>query len=207
MAQIVCLANSYKRGGRCIAGVDLDTGQWVRPIGRGPEGAIGIERLVDGHEPKLLDILEIPIGGATDNLGCQPENRLLNRGRWCNIGSLSIDDVLQYVGDTMPLLHSNTKRVNPAIFENMPRNEWRSLQLIRVAVHFNDYFGKPHARFDYNSEHNLKVTDPVFNERHQNLNFKIDCLLTVSMAAPYKAPCDDIPYCYKMVAGAIKLEV
>lgn len=50
MARIVCLANSFKKGGRCVAGIDLETGRWMRPIGRGDEGAIGDERFDSSNE-------------------------------------------------------------------------------------------------------------------------------------------------------------
>ena len=83
MAQIICLANSYKGGGqRCVAGIDMCTKEWVRPFNsRGHEGAIGSERLIKGHEPQILDVLDIPIGGESENYGCQPENRILLSGR------------------------------------------------------------------------------------------------------------------------------
>ena len=30
--RIICLANSWKIQERCIAGIDIDTGKWVRPV-------------------------------------------------------------------------------------------------------------------------------------------------------------------------------
>ena len=99
MAQIICLANSFKGGGgRCIAGIDRDSGEWVRPFNpRGHEGAIGSERLIKRDEPRILDVLDIPIGEEAEDYGCQPENRLLLSGRWKKIGTISPKDVLQYV--------------------------------------------------------------------------------------------------------------
>ncbi|MFP5272720.1 dual OB domain-containing protein [Coleofasciculus sp.] len=32
MKKIICLANSRKLDERCIAGIDLNTGKWVRPV-------------------------------------------------------------------------------------------------------------------------------------------------------------------------------
>jgi hypothetical protein len=46
--EIVCLANSRKAGGRCIAGVRTDTGAWVRPVSSGREGTL---------RPALLDTI------------------------------------------------------------------------------------------------------------------------------------------------------
>ena len=68
LKRIICLANSEKLRERCIAGIDLDTGKWVRPVcdnlypedGRVPK----LIRLVEGREPELLDILEVPISDS-----------------------------------------------------------------------------------------------------------------------------------------------
>ena len=106
MTRILCLANSFKRGGRCIAGIDLETNRWIRPIGQGHEGAIRGERLINGMEPELLDIIEIPLGAGADDLGCQPENILLRPGPWRKVGVIEKDDVMQYVEETDRLLHN-----------------------------------------------------------------------------------------------------
>jgi len=91
MARIICLANSYKPQGRCIAGIDIDINEWVRPVSRRTK-AIHDERFIDGitgNEPDLLDLLEIPIGEEAPDQGCQPENRYLNNGVWRRIRHLS----------------------------------------------------------------------------------------------------------------------
>ncbi len=133
MAEIICLANSFKRGGRCIAGIDIDTGEWVRPFNpRGYEGALGRERLIKGNEPRILDVLEIPIGVEAKDYGCQPENRILLSGRWKKIGTILPEDALKYVEEDILLLHNDAKKVEPAFFESLPKEQWKSLQLIQV---------------------------------------------------------------------------
>ena len=117
MAQIICLANSYKRGGRCIAGIDMDTRKWVRPFNpKGHEGAIGNERLIKGKEPQILDVLDIPIGGESENYGCQPENRILLPGRWKKIGTISHANALEYIEEDVLLLHNDNKKVDIDFF-------------------------------------------------------------------------------------------
>jgi hypothetical protein len=58
MAQVdlICLANSRKLGGRCIAGLRLDGSGWVRPVGEAPDGTLypADFMLRDGTESKLL---------------------------------------------------------------------------------------------------------------------------------------------------------
>ena len=60
---IVCLANSYKHGGRCIAGIDIDSGAWIRLHGNSPHGALCAceYALDDGSEPRLLDVIEVEL--------------------------------------------------------------------------------------------------------------------------------------------------
>jgi hypothetical protein len=60
---IVCLANSRKYSGRCIAGLELNgsqPGAWIRPVSSAPKGELQFEHLYhDGGEPQVLDVIEI----------------------------------------------------------------------------------------------------------------------------------------------------
>lgn len=60
---ILCLANSYKHSGRCIAGVCLDDGTWIRLRGEAADGSLndGESVLDDGSEPRLLDVIEVEL--------------------------------------------------------------------------------------------------------------------------------------------------
>jgi hypothetical protein len=64
--RIVCLANSRKPLGRCIAGKRMDAnskvGTWIRPISAQQSHAISEDdrRYQDGHTAQFLDIIEIP---------------------------------------------------------------------------------------------------------------------------------------------------
>lgn len=206
MTRIVCLANSFKRGGRCVAGIDLETNKWIRPIGRGYEGAIGRERLIDGTEPKLLDILDIPIGGNADDLGCQPENRVLRPGPWRKVGEIEENDVRQYIEETDRLLHNFDKNVPSSEFEsNIQKTEWKSLQLIHVtnARFSENRWGKTECNFFYSGHwYLLKARCP---EAEQYIGSKADYILTVSLAGPFKREQQDELCCWKIVAGVIRL--
>ena len=81
---IVCLANSKKLGDRCVAGFEIDSQQWIRPIGSGSHGAVTAaeQTLDDGTLPGILDLISLPrvvarshitiwrtmLGGADDEL-------------------------------------------------------------------------------------------------------------------------------------------
>ena len=63
--RIVCLANSRKFGGRCVAGKEINPngtlGVWVRPVTNQGNGEVTNWecQYPDGTEPKVLDVLDI----------------------------------------------------------------------------------------------------------------------------------------------------
>ena len=211
MAQIICLANSNKGGGqRCVAGIDMCTKEWVRPFNsRGHEGAIGNERLINGNEPKILDVLEIPIGGESENYGCQPENRILLPGRWKKIGTISPEDALEYIEEDVLLLHNDDKKVDIEFFESVTKERWKSLQLIQAkSVRFSkNPWGKWECNFRYyRCYYDFKITDPIVIGRlDAGEEIAQKCLLTISMGGPYDRDNSGIKQCWKMVAGVIEL--
>ena len=62
---IVCLANSKKMSGRCIAGKELDArsrlGGWVRPVSNRETQEISEDERAyeNGKDPKVLDIFKL----------------------------------------------------------------------------------------------------------------------------------------------------
>ncbi len=82
--EICCLANSRKHGGKCIAGINLATGQWVRPVAETGDGRLSyLQTLLEhtGREPQVLDLIRVPLA-RTRPAKHQPENILLAPGRW-----------------------------------------------------------------------------------------------------------------------------
>jgi ATP-dependent DNA helicase RecQ len=93
----VCLANSRKYAGRCIAGKLWDgrgPGPWIRPVGPGPTGELDPEALHydDGEPIRLLDLVRAPVGGPCGPAH-QPENRLLGDGPLRRLGNFPPDRV------------------------------------------------------------------------------------------------------------------
>ncbi|MCU0567558.1 MAG: hypothetical protein MUF49_13290 [Oculatellaceae cyanobacterium Prado106] len=85
--EIICLANSDKRGGRCVAGLKTDGSGWLRPVSRQPGGILQPEHyLLDiDCEPQLFDILELDC--AAHRPEChQPENWLIQPKQWRFVG-------------------------------------------------------------------------------------------------------------------------
>ena len=82
--EICCLANSRKHGGKCVAGINLTTGQWVRPVTDGGDGRLSyFQTLLEhtGREARVLDLIRIPLARKKPQQH-QPENILLAPGRW-----------------------------------------------------------------------------------------------------------------------------
>lgn len=85
---LVILANSVKYQGHCIAGKDLDTGEWVRLINNreGPFLDSDLQKLCgDPNGPPLLTCVKIPFE-KKDPLYFQPENEVITGEPWETTG-------------------------------------------------------------------------------------------------------------------------
>jgi len=87
---IIILANSRRHGAHCIAGKDLSTLEWVRPItsfgkGRIDPDAFSDDDLLritgDASGPKVLDCVKMGFG-LECGINCQPENCYIDGSAW-----------------------------------------------------------------------------------------------------------------------------
>jgi len=216
MARLVCLANSYKHGERCIAGKLLETGEWVRPVSDVGHGEVPWRaRLIGGREPLPLDVLDVPLQEEGPDYGCQPENRLLLPGPWQRAGRMTADDLLKYVDEVAerPLLYNYVDRVPTTLFARIPRPRWRSLQLVHCyCADFHRDARKPddwRVTFDYHGAEyaDLKVTDPVALARLGRKE-RLDgpFVLTISLGMPFRPTNTSKEYCFKLVAAVVRLK-
>lgn len=212
MAKLVCLANSRKHGNRCIAGINLDTKEWIRPVSDLWDGAIGGLFRYINVEPQLLDILRIPLGRTGPDFGFQPENKSLTEGKWEKIGNLMPDDILQFCEQDDTVLYNMSDRVDWKFVQNLSIENRKSLQL----VHSRDvrflktisYRGRLQVRADFTyktKRYNLVVTDSVIERRvAEDERISQECILTISLGGPFPEE-DPNPSCYKLVAGVIEM--
>ena len=135
--RILCLANSIREGGRCVAGIDYATGRWVRPVLLGG-GPIPVERTFVGNkylEPG--DVVEIEVDQTPTPMPFQMENHVVYGRPWRIVGYCAAGDCLHLCDSTEPLLHNRSDRVATEYFDDRGIEEWRSLQLLHPpSVHF-----------------------------------------------------------------------
>jgi hypothetical protein len=210
--KLVILANSVRPGGRCVAGISVETGKWVRPVSRDVDRAV--PNLPSVRRLSLLDIAEVflakEVPTPTDRY--QIENMFVDSWDWEIVGSCSVNDILGYCGDTALILHTHDDFVDPSYFDSLPTSHWQSLQLVKTEVSFARDQWEPsrwRAVFRDGSGHGLylKVTDPcIALKLRRGDKVAEECILTVSIAGPWRPPDGSKPErCYKLVAGVIEL--
>jgi len=178
--KIICLANSRKHSGRCIAGKEVlphGYGSWIRPISARPSAEVSEEerRFENGQDPRVLDIIDIPIIAATPLL-YQTENHIIDGGYyWAKTGELPWTE-LKHLVDNPALLWSNGDStyygLNDRVMLELASKMTNSLMLIEpenLTVNVQTEgaeFGNPRRRVRASFTHQglhyiLVVTDPV----------------------------------------------
>lgn len=220
LKRIVCLANSWKLEERCIAGIDLETEEWIRPVcdklypkdGRIPKSV----RFVEGREPELLNILEIPLAEAGNDFGFECENLSVLPGQWKCLGKVQPTDLLRYCGSFRYILHNSWKYVNPSYLQSLPFHQRRTLQLIQVVRFSVEQRISSKGNIEWrgiiqssNNQHwaGAKITDPLFIEKLKTgYQPKNRCLITVSLSIPWAPPnWEGEDPCWKVIAGVIEI--
>ena len=207
--EIIILANSVRPGGRCIAGINPNTGTWIRPISHTNHEAIPSYAVTN---LQLLDKALIPLTGIKPQPvdKYQIENEYVNQYTWAIKGKANIKQIQRYCEDKGLFLHSISDTVEPPYLDGLPSKEWKSLQLVMVDTIFSkDFYSGWRTEFhDGNGNYMyLKVTDPIaIHSLDSGNNLDGQCILTISLGKPW-APknVNTSPLCYKLVAGVIKL--
>lgn len=220
--RIVCLANSRKLNGRCIAGKEL-VGEgvkgWIRPVSdREHEEVSEYERQYeDGSDPRLLDILDVPLLQPRPK-GYQQENWLLDPDHyWRKVGRATWSDLKRFVDPAGSSFwidgHSTYNGMNDTIPLPLVGGIDSSLRLVKVdrltlsVFKPGEAFGNPKRRvqgqFQHNgAEYRLWVTDPYYERTYlakPDGDHKLGAsYLTVSLGEPHNNAC------YKLIAAIIE---
>lgn len=220
--RIVCLANSRKLSGRCVAGIEIDEAGkrvgWIRPVSDRPTREVleYEQQYPDGSDPRALDVIDVPVLYPLPH-EYQQENWLIDPERyWTRVRRLRWDD-LGRLADPAGPLWTNGYHTFQGLNDRIPHGEAirlrDSLRLIRVEQLVLKVFSQGGA-FGYRNrrvqgefihegaEYRLWVTDPVYERNYlakPDGDYKIgECFVTVSLGEPYQG------YCYKLIAAVIQ---
>jgi hypothetical protein len=218
--RIVCLANSYKTGGRCIAGREVlgngKYGDWIRPVSARASGELSILEIAyrDHTVPKLLDVIDVPLLRPCPN-GHQTENHeIVPHGRWSKAGEVPWQELESLREFPESLWIGNECEDRGAcnwVSESEAAAFHHSLVLIqkrdfkvRVRTHDRDGAAVKACRgtFKYDATYySLKVTDPPVIERYAPMEdgvYKLhDVYLCISLARAW----EEDGCCHKLVAA------
>lgn len=210
---MVCLANSRKTGGRCVAGIDLRSGKWIRPVNDNGE-SLSLKDISyeDGSVSQLLEVVEVPLI-RHQPLYYQPENWIIDKTvYWSKLGELTPQRLEDYC-DAPPLIFYDARDRLPK--ESVLSNRVsRSLCLIRVeSVCFVKKWGMSRsfpqirAEFEYGGAwYSLVVTDDAWEQKFRGRGIELGrypynepFLLTISLGEEFQGQH------YKLVAGVIRI--
>jgi len=217
--RIVCLANSFKTGGLCIAGrevTDAGYGPWIRPVSSRPhEEVTYLEyRYADGSSPQLLDVVEVALQLPMP-WKHQSENHLIDAKQpWVKRGAVAFHELPKLLEQPESLWpgsdHTATGVMNCVSVEDAARFS-ASLYLVEAqnfsvcvapGLRGNRAF---YGEFSFRGQsYRLSVTDPQVRERYDSYSFgkyrladRPRVILCVSLTKPYEGD----GRCHKLIAS------
>ena len=219
--RIVCLANSRKLSGRCVAGREIEggtAGSWIRPVSSRPDEEVSeYERQYkDGSDPRVLDVIDVPLLKPRPR-GYHSENWLLDpEYYWSRVRRLEATELADYLDPVGPLWidgASTYHGANDKILIEDAETLDSSLVLIRVlalqlrvfvpGAAFGEHKRHVQARFDHAGvTYRLRVTDPEVERRflaEPDGDYRLgSSYLTISISEPFQG------HVYKLVAAIIE---
>lgn len=174
---ILCLANSYKHGGRCIAGIEVSLQEgrisikkssygipiWIRPVSHSAAGEVPLSDAIGIKVLSVVKIVNANYAGSSSHSEDYYYAKLLL------LDTLNpSDEFLKKYTDTWHnLIFGNKGRaLTPDAFQNGDY----SLMLIRTEgseIYLDErYTPKPRIKFNYNGyEYDFPITDPDYLNR------------------------------------------
>jgi hypothetical protein len=217
---ILCLANSYKHRGKCVAGLRVDGGGWIRPVARTTHGELYPVHYIldDGSCPQLYDLIRISFEGPTP-LPHQPENWLIGSEPWQLVSRglhKEFAPLLKAQLHSHPnLFGDSSSRISFDRFAGEPALS--SLALIQplklswVVNRTPENAHKARALFELGgTRYSLPVTDPTWIDKFRALPLGArpaeacaadpasTILLTISLGEPWEDG-----YCYKLASAIV----
>ena len=217
LRRIICLANSRKYSGRCVAGKELlpdGIGGWVRLVGGSTTGELTIDEITMRNDkpPELLDIIALYVGGKTAH-GYQSENRLAGDTLWLRDGKADPSIPRRLCDEPAHLWidgFSSAGGTNDRIPLRLADENLASSLFFVAVEHLCIIVGedarglkKTWADFTYHQvNYRLAVTDPEIENRYIQMDIgkypvEGENYLTASISEPFDG------FCYKLAAAVI----
>ena len=220
--RIVCLANSRKLGGRCVAGkviADHQISGWLRPVSALPTGELSSRQCQyeNGDDPQPLDVIDVPLACPVPH-AFQTENwEVASNERWVKIGRLKWQ-CLRKGADSPRSLWINNSSTRHGCHDRVTSQDAGSLDcslylipvprlsltVISPSVDFGDPERRVQAAFRYRgTNYALWVTDPIveaqlIKPKGPNKEDIGECYLTISLGEEF------LGFHYKLVAAIIR---
>lgn len=226
--EFVCLANSTKLQGRCVAGLRTDGTGWFRLVSRQEDGTLysPTYMLDNGREALPLDILRVDVSGHRPEPH-QPENWTLTERHWHFVRQLSltrewsrlepfVTKGLAILGDTSSAVSMSALRLG---FNTLP-SSLCIVEPINVSWLLRERTNRPpqpRALFYLGlAFYNLPITDPQWGARFvgfiTGMTYPLEAigikpteklLFTISLAEPFRPTELSDEQCYKLVAAVL----
>lgn len=212
--QICILTKSYKHGGFCVAGIDLNTKEWVRLVNSDNPDIDEIKKeqmFLNGEPIECLDVIECDFIKRIPH-SCQTENWLLNNSFQPKyIKTITIEELMKivkiekddyFIFNQSNLLSSfEISKINRSLYLYHVQN-------LKIEAISYEYYGeirfKYKCSFIYNNiqYNNISLTDPTYRDIIQDgLNLEHALIIASLPCVPYK---DN--FYYKFVAKVIPVD-
>jgi hypothetical protein len=228
---IVILANSRRHNGHCIAGKDLSTHQWIRPINILGKGQTRLDQSAfldsdfktltgNASSPGLMDCVRIGLGKNCP-LYYQPENVFIDATRWETRSPCSLNEITKFVDSPKSCCLQDDDpyyKTIPAkdLMANPPKPSLSMIRLNRksnnIEVEHTTKQGKnPQHRlhFDYGSKrYDFPITDynyEILVSKSQNDDSRLfnDCFVTIGLGEKFSPYDTKLELHYRFIVGII----
>lgn len=170
--QFVCLANSYKEGGRCVAGIVLENGspvmqngkpKWIRPVCETAHGEVPTNLV---SHINLLDIVEIDVTSNVPD-SYQSENVLFDTNAIKVVGKFSLSNLSNLCDNSQTTLFGNRKGAVTPENAQLLSNSLRMIKVTNFNVVEKIYADNPNPKlrlsFTFSGNtYEIPITDPIF---------------------------------------------
>lgn len=207
--KIVLFALSWRNQDVCVAGKDLFTKEWIRPVTEA-----GPVPKSDVYKFRLGDIVEVEVSSHCPK-DHQTENYRLVGNSWRKTGVISLANLPLYLDNppniwdyktsigakSVPFVDIATAGINKSLYLiSVP-----DLTVDHVMEQYSDGTQKPkyYGTFQYSGvKYKFSITDPVFILKYPNFGtYSVSRpTLCLSLAEPWASMNNR---CYKLIAGVI----